>query len=392
MIINKCDNCEKDFETKLKTTKYCSKECYYKYLHNNSHEKSNCLFCDKEFEYLKTSNRKYCSSDCQQKQRTKDSVVETTCNYCGKSYFSKTFEHNNFLSGKKKYECCSSICSNRIIAENNKGDKNNLYNHIEKICENCGANYSIKNSVKETSKFCSRKCQGEHKTQNSLLELICVGCNKTFSKKKGDSDAIGIIKYCSKKCRVKAMDKRVTLVCSICGKNYKLPICYSKKSVACSNKCKNVWLKQYSNLPETIERLRRQGTNSQLKMKTKYTLPEMITMKYLLDNNISFTPQFSIGGILIADFFLYDYNCVLEVYGDYWHCNPEVYGENKKSINEMQIKTKNKDKRRYYVITKKYKYYFYNIWEKDIKKNIDETMEKFFKHINLKIRNESVVK
>jgi hypothetical protein len=33
----------------------------------------------------------------------------------------------------------------------------------------------------------------------------------------------------------------------------------------------------------------------------------------------------------------------------------------------------------------------WNIWEDEVKKDIDKTMERFFKHIDSKIRNESVV-
>jgi very-short-patch-repair endonuclease len=154
-----------------------------------------------------------------------------------------------------------------------------------------------------------------------------------------------------------------------------------------------LWLKKYSNLPETIERLKKQGANSQKNSKTEYTLPEKIVLQYLLNKGIRFTPQYVMGEILVVDFFLHDYNCVLEVYGDYWHSNPRYYGngENLKPLNEMQIKNRKKDTRRYYVITKNYGYYFYNIWEDEIKKDINKTMERFFKHISSKIRNESVV-
>ena len=46
--------------------------------------------------------------------------------------------------------------------------------------------------------------------------------------------------------------------------------------------------------------------------------------KILLDSNITYTTQFKIG-IKSYDFLLNDIKIIVEVNGDYWHCNPNMY-------------------------------------------------------------------
>jgi G:T-mismatch repair DNA endonuclease (very short patch repair protein) len=139
-------------------------------------------------------------------------------------------------------------------------------------------------------------------------------------------------------------------------------------------KCHNKWLKEYSLSKIVNERLKKQGTNSMLNQKKTNTLPEIIVREYLIKKKITFIEQYSINEILIADFYLPKYNCILEVYGDYWHSNPKYYGdkENLKPLNKMQKKIKNKDIRRYKVLVNKLKYNFYSLWEDDIKNRLSQ--------------------
>jgi len=359
-------------------------------LEENVKEKE-CEYCHNFFVPDK-EQRKYCSKDCQQKKRHNDSFIEVSCQFCGNKYITKKIEHNRWLNKKKKHECCSSICSNRLTSMNNRGAKNSRYNKVEKICEICGIKYSTKNNQSKNSKYCSRKCLAESKKIKGRTELRCEHCNSYFYVKKGDLKALGKIKYCSKKCRIMASQRRVYFKCLICGKEYWQHLAYSKTSVTCSVKCQKRWQSEiYTKDTLVKKRLKKQGAESQRNQKKKRTLPEMIVETFLLENNIAFIQQFTIADSFSADFYLPDFNCVLEVYGDYWHSNPSIYGKNKKKLNETQIKIKERDRRRYRIITKEYHYYFYKIWECDIKKDINKSMKKFLEYINLKIRNESVV-
>lgn len=348
-----------------------------------------CLNCGTVFESQESAGRKYCCSACQQEKRTKDSVVLTTCNCCGKEYFSKRWEHERYLRGDKKYECCSPLCSNRIIASNNFGENNGKYNSISVVCQNCGDTYLIPKSRENNSRFCSRKCLAESKTKKATIVLSCQYCSEKFSVLKGELDFFGDLKYCSKECRGLASRKRVDLVCTICGKEYQVVKSYSIKSVACSDECRFIWLKEYSNNPDVIKRLRRQGAKSHSLSKSKNTLPEKIVKKYLKEKKIENMPQYPVE-FFVCDFYIPEFNAILEVYGDYWHGNPKKYGKNKRSLNDMQKRNKKKDRRRKKFLTKS-GYLFYFLWEDDIKKDINKSMNKFFKYINSKIRNESVV-
>ena len=75
--------------------------------------------------------------------------------------------------------------------------------------------------------------------------------------------------------------------------------------------------------------------------------------------------------------FKYDFfynNKIIEFYGDYWHCNPNVYnidfiirGKTAKDVNK-------KDKEREQIIKTKYKLLI--VWENELKKSFDQTVEK----------------
>jgi G:T-mismatch repair DNA endonuclease (very short patch repair protein) len=67
------------------------------------------------------------------------------------------------------------------------------------------------------------------------------------------------------------------------------------------------------------------------------------------------------------DFIIGD-DILLEVHGDYWHANPNIYGNGKKKINETQkFKIKQDKKKKEFAI--KYGYRIYYIWESEINNN-----------------------
>jgi hypothetical protein len=315
-------------------------------------------------------------------------MVKMVCEYCNKEFDTPIEEYKRLLNGKKKHACCSKICANRLTSRNNRGENNIKYNSIIKECEYCGKKYKVNKCEENISKYCCKECMGKAKTKKSTIFLHCQYCGKLFPVLMGQLRFFKELKYCSNKCRAEVRKKRVNLICVICGKSYWEHLAYSKKSVCCSDECRYKWLSIYSNKPENLERFRKQGAKSCLNQKRAYTLPEKMVLEYLIKNNVEFEPQYPIGEILVVDFFLPEYNCILEVYGDYWHVNPLKYGEGKRPINKMQLRNKQKDIRRYKVLTKKYNYNFYSLWENDIKNNLEETMNKFFNYIESKIRRE----
>jgi len=112
------------------------------------------------------------------------------------------------------------------------------------------------------------------------------------------------------------------------------------------------------------------GLYNQLKSKDKKSKLEILVGKELA-NYYDITID-SVAGKYFPDFFIKELDCYVEVFGDYWHKNPEIYNEENKQwdydearINEIKKITSKK------VIV---------LWEKEIKdfgiKNIKELVEK----------------
>lgn len=114
------------------------------------------------------------------------------------------------------------------------------------------------------------------------------------------------------------------------------------------------------------EHFRKMGINSCIKQsKCKKTLPEKLVEKFLINNNINYVYSKRIN-FYQFDFFLLDFNTIIEVHGDYWHANPKIYGKNKKPLNETQImKTKTDIKK--HKLLKELNYSLVILWETDIK-------------------------
>jgi G:T-mismatch repair DNA endonuclease (very short patch repair protein) len=102
--------------------------------------------------------------------------------------------------------------------------------------------------------------------------------------------------------------------------------------------------------------------------------------EYLDQNNIIYIQEYIIENTYFADFYLKEFNSIIEVYGDYWHGNPEIYSNNKTELNEIQISNIKRDKRRNAHI-RKMGYDVYIIWETEIKNDIDYFMGKIINQI-----------
>lgn len=86
---------------------------------------------------------------------------------------------------------------------------------IEKVCEVCGAEFSVKPSRATTAKYCSRKCSDGAKKDR--VKRICKVCGKEFESlpsriKVGRGDC------CSIDCRTIFRTNRIQVKCVECGK------------------------------------------------------------------------------------------------------------------------------------------------------------------------------
>ena len=117
------------------------------------------------------------------------------------------------------------------------------------------------------------------------------------------------------------------------------------------DKVRNATLKQYS-----------------LGILDRQTIPQKIVNDILLDNQINYINEKTIGYYSV-DNYLIDCNLIIEVMGDYFHSNPQIY--NLEELNDMQNKDLNRDKRKHTYIQKYNSIEILYLWESDIKDRKD---------------------
>jgi len=99
----------------------------------------------------------------------------------------------------------------------------------------------------------------------------------------------------------------------------------------------------------------------------KKTKPEILTENKLVDLQFNFKYNKIIPKVGQFDFIIGD-NILLEVNGDYWHANPEVYGKGKRPLNETQQYKVSRDQEKLKLATE-LGYRIFYIWEQDINNN-----------------------
>lgn len=116
------------------------------------------------------------------------------------------------------------------------------------------------------------------------------------------------------------------------------------------------------------------------------TMPESIIEKLLIDFETDYTYQYTFRckdkkGHFIdyaVDFYLPIQNMIIEVHGDYWHGNPTIY----ESFDSTQRNNRNRDKRKKFQILNQHNIKrFVEIWELDIKNNVEKIKEQIYEYV-----------
>lgn len=288
-----------------------------------------CLVCGKKFNVANwNKNKKYCSQICYWKDKNKNKKI---CPICGK-------ETNN-----DKY--CSKECYGKSKFQENV-----------KVCDNCNCEY---HNINKNSRFCSRLCYWEYRNSNkneifqsnqgeNLINKECEKCGKIYFVHKYRENSS---KFCSKKCFYDFHN--VKKICPTCKKEFTVTINESDR-IYCSNNC--VLISRDSKIERDIKEL----------LSEKYDIKKL---KLKLKNRTLF-PDIVIN------------NTIIEIYGDYWHCNPEIYNEfyYHKQIKKTSKEIWEHDKERINIL-KNEGYKVIIIWEKDWKKDKNKQIEKIIKNI-----------
>jgi very-short-patch-repair endonuclease len=101
-------------------------------------------------------------------------------------------------------------------------------------------------------------------------------------------------------------------------------------------------------------------------------------MTLLQSFGIQYVSQYQIGSKFF-DFYLPDYNIIIEVDGDYHHCNPEIYKRPQNATQRRAIKNDHRKNR----LCEETGIQILRFWENDIRNRRDLVLAKLFLALNM---------
>lgn len=259
-------------------------------------------------------------------------------------------------------------------------------------CENCGKEvYKTKTQYNKSKRhFCSNKCQKEFEHKEKYEDRKCEICGKLFHVRKKYAQ-----RFCSTECQNVWQTQQIGIknpkfnrelvVCDYCRdefymQNYRVGLFEHK---FCSDKCRKMWYSEVfsqdeSWKEESKKRAVRILENKQIDTNTK---PQQIINNLLENMGISYINEKGFKYYAV-DNYLSDYNLIIEVMGDFWHCHPLKY--NKENVRDIHKKRIPKDKAKHTYFKNKYNIEILYLWEDDIYNNLDVCRFLIDKYINNK--------
>lgn len=134
-----------------------------------------------------------------------------------------------------------------------------------------------------------------------------------------------------------------------------------------SDRSKLYWSKEENRLKQSLRQAKYISENMNL-VSSKL---EDTFAKILDDLNVEYERQFVLGGS-VYDFKIKDKNILIEVDGDFWHCNPKFF---KEALYDVQKHNVRNDKKKE-VLADMHKYTLIRIWEDDILNKREEIIGK----------------
>ena len=220
--------------------------------------------------------------------------------------------------------------------------------------------------------YCSNKCQYEFQGKNAHEYRKCEICGELFYVNKKSSQ-----RFCSVECQNKWQTTRIGVLnpkstkqeidCECCGKKYyaKMHKIKSGQHNFCSNKCRQMWYSKVFSQDENWKEQSRKQAVKILEIRQLYTntKPQQIINSVLDDYDISYMNEKGFKYYAV-DNYLVDYNLIIEVMGDFWHCNPLKYD----SAQNYEVHKKRipRDKAKHTYFKNKYGVEILYLWESDI--------------------------
>ncbi|WP_142383656.1 hypothetical protein [Bacillus sp. V5-8f] len=321
----------------------------------------------------------------------KEKRIRRICPICNKEYWVKPSESHKFMVCSKK---CRGVSQRRRIIEN---------------CFICNKKVErTPSQIKKSSSgyvFCNIECVGTYNsTQNKQLKKTCLICKKDYYTIPSLYDKS---KTCSVNCQHKWQSKFLIrenannykggkyLNCLVCGTEfyaYKYQV-ENNLTKFCSVACKQENWKKDVITKDVFKKKRYEGILKHRQMFPKETKPEEIVRVWLEEKgfvkDIDFAQEQGLFHKYIADFWFIGTRIVIEVYGDYWHGNPEKYGD-KDGLTPLD---KHQKYQRRYDIERlkdfeKHNFKVLVLWENDLKHSINQLMTNIIKSYKLSPRRE----
>lgn len=283
--------------------------------------------------------------------------IDTTCDNCNKTITQKLIQYN-----RSNHHFCNIECKKQWQTKK-----------INVKCDNCGKIVVQKQSQFNRAKhhYCCNKCQKEYEHKEKYEQRICLICNKLFEVSKLSSQNL-----CSVECQhqwqktqigsLNSHYNRKQVKCEYCHKiyearNYKLT---NGQHLFCSVKCRQNW---YSNIWSQEEKWKEESRIRAAKLLQNRvvdtnTKPQQIINNILEEMKIEYVNEENFKYYSV-DNYLPQYNLIIEVMGDFWHCNPLKYKNACHTIQSNRI-VKDKAKRTY--IKNIYGIEVLYLWEDDI--------------------------
>lgn len=109
---------------------------------------------------------------------------------------------------------------------------------------------------------------------------------------------------------------------------------FAKHNIKARSKSEN-GIYVYNNNKAYREYVRERNIQTYLKRRTSSTKPELQFAEFCRKNDIAYTEQYrKVGNKHPYDFFLQDYNLLVEIDGTYWHSKPEQKVKDQQHVDD----------------------------------------------------------
>lgn len=144
--------------------------------------------------------------------------------------------------------------------------------------------------------------------------------------------------------------------------------------------------KVYALNPIVKEKQRLAAINRMKSGKYKMTVPEKIMKKLLVELDVEHHYNYVLHKKYQYDFRLPNSNILIEVHGDYWHCNPKFY-PNGAISDRQKFKIQRDSEKLKYAVDNGYRIMYF--WEYDLKNNINQIKERILHDIQTSSNNKN---